>query len=95
MDKFFTEILVFTDKNCNFCRELTHKLNCEDINYYEFDVNENSEEFDIFEELTNNDIVPAIIIYNRLNNFTNTLLPNKDFNSIDELILRLTNKQLT
>ena len=62
------------------------KLNEEQIEFYERDINEYEEEYDMFKEITENDFVPAFMIVESPedNPFSHLYAPERDFNELDE-----------
>jgi glutaredoxin len=58
MDKI---VVLYTMKNCPFCHELKEMLDKENIEYYDRDINEYKDEYDIFVEITKNEYVPSFM----------------------------------
>jgi glutaredoxin len=54
MDKL---LVVFTMKGCPFCEMMKEKLVSENINFFERDIDEHKDEYDVFVEITNNEYV--------------------------------------
>lgn len=81
MDKI---LILFTMKNCPHCMEMKKKLNENQIEYHERDIEEHSDEYEIFVEITENEYVPSFMIIE--SESTNSLLfaPERDFNELDE-----------
>jgi len=92
MDKY---LILFTMKGCPYCDNLKTKLNEESIEYVERDIDEYSEEYDLFVEVTQNEYVPAFMIIEDLENKPKSMLfaPERDFNTLDEGI-ELIKKQI-
>jgi len=82
-------------KGCPYCDNLKTKLNEESIEYVERDIDEYSEEYDLFVEVTQNEYVPAFMIIEDLENKPKSMLfaPERDFNTLDEGI-ELIKKQI-
>ena len=83
MDKF---LIVFTMKGCPYCEQLKEKLNESNLEFIERDIDEHSDEYDVFVEITENEFVPAfMIIENDEKNPKSKLFsPDRDFNTLDE-----------
>jgi len=83
MDKL---LVLFTMKGCPYCDMMKEQLIESDIEYYERDIDEYKEEYDLFVEVTENDFVPAFMIIGESEGKTQTSLyaPERDFNEIDE-----------
>jgi glutaredoxin len=73
-------------KGCPYCEQLKGKLKEERFEFIERDIEENSEEYDLFVEITENEYVPAfMIIEDDENNQSSKLFaPERDFNTLDE-----------
>ena len=59
MDKL---LVVFTMKGCPYCVEFKELLMKEDIQFHERDIDDYEEEYEIFTKITENDMVPALLI---------------------------------
>ena len=83
MDKL---LILFTMKGCPFCVMMKEQLEKENIEFYERDIDEHSDEYDMFVEITENEYVPAFMIVESPNEKPNTLLfaPERDFNEIED-----------
>ena len=82
---------------CPFCQMMKDRLIEEKINFYERDIEEHSDEYNMFVEITENDYVPAfMIIEGENNNLPTTTLyaPDRDFNDLDEGIEIIKNKMI-
>lgn len=83
MDKL---LVVFTMKGCPFCDMMKEKLNENEIEFVERDIDEHSEEYDLFVEVTENEYVPSFMIIEDIKGNPNTKLyaPERDFDEIDD-----------
>lgn len=84
MDKL---VVLFTMKGCPHCDELKKKLVSENLEYYERDIFEHSDEYELFVEITKNEYVPAFMIIEDDNTdkpITKLFAPDRDFQSLDE-----------
>lgn len=83
MDKL---LILFTMKGCPFCVMMKEQLEKENIEFYERDIDEHSDEYDMFVEITENEYVPAFMIVESPTEKPNTLLfaPERDFNEIED-----------
>jgi len=79
-------LVLYTMKGCPHCDNLKKMLVNEEIEFFERDIDENSEEYDIFVEITSNEYVPAFMIIEEKGSNTSTKLyaPDRDFNTLDE-----------
>lgn len=83
MDKL---LVLYTMKGCVHCETMKTQLKEEGIDYYDRDINEYSDEYDMFVEITENDYVPAFMIVESPEVEPKTLLfaPGKDFEDIGD-----------
>ena len=83
MDKL---LIVFTMEGCPFCQIMKDKLKESDIEFHERDIDEYEEEYSLFSEVTESDMVPAFMIISDLENSPTSKLfaPEKDFHDLDE-----------
>jgi glutaredoxin len=85
MDKL---LVVFTMKGCPFCDMMKDKLNENEIEFVERDIDEHSEEYDLFVEVTENEYVPSFMIIEDINGEPKTQLfaPERDYDEIDDCV---------
>jgi glutaredoxin len=84
MDKI---VVLFTMKTCPYCQELKDMLVNENIDFFERDIHEYEQEYQIFSEITGNDYVPAFMtIENPESESPDTQLyaPERDFDELEE-----------
>jgi glutaredoxin len=84
-------------EGCPFCGMMKDKLNESNINFYERDINEHKDEYDLFVEITENDYVPAFMIIegdDEKQPITSLYAPDRDFNDLDEGIEIIKNKMI-
>ena len=60
MDKL--NVVVYTMKGCPFCDEFKEMLVHEGIEFYDRDIDEYKEEYDLFSNITESDLIPALLI---------------------------------
>ena len=83
MDKL---VIVYTMNGCPFCEMMKEQLKESNIEFYERDIDEHKDEYDMFVEITENEYVPAFMIVESSGETPNSLLfaPERDFNEISE-----------
>ena len=94
MDKI---VILFTMDGCPFCSIMKEKLTESNINFYERDIDEHKDEYDMFVEITENDYVPAFMIIEGGEDkepITSLYAPERDFNDLDEGIEIIKNKMI-
>lgn len=83
MDKL---VIVYTMNGCPFCEMMKEQLKESNIEFYERDIDEHKDEYDMFVEITENEYVPAFMIVESPGEEPKSLLfaPERDFNEISE-----------
>jgi len=82
---------------CPFCQMMKEKLIESNIIYYERDIDECKDEYDLFVEITENDYVPAFMIIegdDEKQPITSLYAPDRDFNDLDEGLEIIKNKMV-
>lgn len=74
------EISVFSMKGCPHCENLKNKLNENNIEFVEIDIDENELIYERFSKKVNNDYLPAILMGKT------AFVPEKSFTTIDEAV---------
>jgi glutaredoxin len=94
MDKL---LILYTMDGCPFCQMMKEKLIESNISYYERDIDEHKDEYDLFVEITENDYVPAFMIIegdDEKQPITSLYAPDRDFNDLDEGLEIIKNKMV-
>jgi len=84
MDKI---AVLFTMKSCPFCVELKEMLNKDNIHYIDRDIDEYSEEYEMFVKITENEYVPAFMLIESPESeepLSELFAPYRDFEDINE-----------
>ena len=84
MDKV---VILFTMGTCRYCHMLKEMLDKENITYYDRDINEHKEEYDMFVEATGNDYVPAFMLIESPESEkpqTSLYAPERDFDDLED-----------
>lgn len=73
-------------KGCPYCDMMKEKLVNENITFFERDIDEHKDEYDIFVEVTENEYVPSFMIIETDQDKPKSHLfaPERDYNEIDE-----------
>lgn len=85
-------LVVYTMKGCPFCDIMKNMLSENKIIYYDLDIDENEEEYALFKEITQNEFVPAFMIFEKETNKMELFAPSRDYNEISEAIEIIKNK---
>jgi glutaredoxin len=81
-------VVVYTMKECPFCNEFKEMLVKEGIEFYDRDIDEYEEEYNLFSEITENDMVPALLIVEGNEEYHNSYLyaPERNYNELTEAV---------
>ena len=81
-------IIVFTMKGCPFCTEFKDILVKENIEFFDRDIEEYKEEYDLFSEITNNDMIPALLVIegNEKSHESFLYTPERNYNELTEAL---------
>lgn len=84
MDKI---AVVFTMKSCPHCHDFKKMLNEVGIEFFDRDIDEYEEEYNMFVEATGNDFVPAFMLVENPESETpntNLYAPDRDYEDIEQ-----------
>lgn len=84
-------LVIFTMKGCPYCVEFKDKLSEESIQYHDLDINDHTEEYDMFMQIVGNDLVPSFMIIDDKKK-SEFFAPDRDYEEIDEAIEIIKNK---
>lgn len=81
-------VIVYTMKGCPFCVELKDMLKENNIEFFDRDIHEYQDEYDMFTEITNNEFIPALLIIEGIGEEYKSFLyaPERDYNELTEAI---------
>ena len=79
-------VVVFTMKGCPHCEEFKELLVKENIEFVDADIDDNSEEYNMFVKMTENEYVPAIMIVNEQTRDAKFYVPDRDFEDLDQAV---------
>jgi glutaredoxin len=89
-------LIVFSMKGCPHCSDFKDMLQENDILFYDHDIDEYKEEYDMFVEITENEFVPAFMIIEVTEEgpaTTKCFAPDRNFETIQEA-LEIAKKEL-
>lgn len=55
-------VVVYTMKGCPFCDQFKEMLVKEGIEFFDRDINEHEKEYDTYSKITENDMIPALLV---------------------------------
>ena len=75
-------------KGCPFCVEFKEMLTSEGIEFFDRDIDKFKEEYDLFSEITNNDMIPALLIIEGDAKKHKSFLyaPDRNYNELTEAV---------
>ena len=84
MDKI---VILFTMDGCPYCVQMKEQLKESNIDFFERDIDEHSEEYDMFVEITEKEYVPAFMVVESPdtdNHKSYLYAPERDYNEIED-----------
>lgn len=81
-------VIVYTMKGCPFCVEFKEILVKEQIDFFDRDIDEHDDEYNMFTEITGNDMIPALLIIEGNGKEHKSFLyaPEKNYNELTEAL---------
>ena len=79
-------VVVYTMKGCPFCTDFKEMLVKENIEFFDRDIEEYEEEYNLFVKVTENEFVPAIMIIEEGTTDAKFYAPDRDFQELEEAI---------
>ena len=81
-------VIVYTMKGCPFCTDFKEMLTNEGIEFFDRDIDDYDEEYQLFTEVTDNDMIPALLIIETDNEKHESFLyaPERNYDELSEAI---------
>jgi glutaredoxin len=81
-------VVVYTMKGCPFCVQFKDMLKENNIDFYDRDIQEYSEEYKLYCEITNSDLIPSLMIIESDDENDNSFLyvPEQHYNELSEAV---------
>ena len=81
-------VVVYTMKGCPFCTDFKDMLIKENIEFFDRDIEEYKEEYDLFVEITDNDMIPSLLIIegNEVTHESFLYAPERNYNELTEAL---------
>ena len=81
-------VIVYTMKGCPFCVEFKDMLTKEGIEFFDRDIDEYKDEYDVYSEITENDLIPALLIIESDENDHQSYLyaPDRNYHELTEAV---------
>lgn len=85
-----TITVLFTMRGCSFCEQFKNMLTESNINFYEKDIDDDFEDYEMFKSIVDSDYIPAIMIVTNPDKDENTVVeyfaPEKNYDTLDEAL---------
>ena len=81
-------VIVYTMKGCPFCVDFKEMLTKEGIEFFDRDIDEYVDEYELFTEVTDNDMIPALLIIEGNDEKHESFLyaPERNYNELSEAV---------
>jgi glutaredoxin len=81
-------VVVYTMNGCPFCTDFKDMLVKENIEFFDRDIEEYKEEYDLFVEITDNDMIPSLLIIegNEVAHKSFLYAPERNYNELTEAL---------
>ena len=81
-------VVVYTMKGCPFCTDFKEMLVKEGIEFFDRDIEEYENEYNVFVEITDNDMIPALLIIegNEESHESFLYAPDRDYEELTEAL---------
>jgi glutaredoxin len=81
-------VVVYTMKGCPFCTDFKEMLVKENIEFFDRDIDEYKDEYDLFVEITENDMIPSMLIIEGDNEIHESFLyaPDRNYDELTEAL---------
>ena len=81
-------VIVYTMKGCPFCTDFKEMLVNEGIEFFDRDIEEYEDEYNVFVEVTDNDMIPALLIIEGDDEDHESFLyaPDRNYNDLSEAV---------
>ena len=81
-------VIVYTMQGCPFCTDFKDMLTKEGIEFFDRDIEVYKEEYDVFSEITENDMIPALLVIegDGKNHKSFLYAPDRNYNELTEAV---------
>lgn len=81
-------VIVYSMKGCPFCEQFKEMLANEGIEYFDRDIDVYKDEYDKFSQITNNELIPALLVIEGRDKKYDSFLyaPDRDYNELNEAV---------
>jgi glutaredoxin len=81
-------VIVYTMKGCPFCDQFKEMLVKEGIEFFDRDIHEHEKEYDTYSKITENDMIPALLVIEGEGETYESFLyaPDRDYMELTEAV---------
>jgi glutaredoxin len=81
-------VIVYTMEGCPFCVQFKELLTKEGIEFFDRDIDKYKDEYDVFSKVTENDMIPALLIIEGDGKDYDSYLyaPDRNYNELSEAV---------
>lgn len=81
-------VVVYTMKGCPYCQDFKKMLQENEIDFHERDIDVFEEEYNLFSEINDNDMIPALLIIETIdgNHKAYPYVPDRDYQELTEAV---------
>lgn len=81
-------VIVYTMKGCPFCDEFKNMLNEQSIEFFDRDIHEHEDEYQLFMEITQNEYIPSLLIIESNGDDYESFLyaPDRNYQDLNEAV---------
>ena len=81
-------VVVYTMQGCPFCQDFKDMLQNEGVEFFDRDIDKYKQEYNIFSEITKNDMIPALLIIEGDDKSHESFLyaPERNYNELTEAV---------
>lgn len=81
-------VVVYTMKGCPFCTQFKDMLNENNIEFYDRDIHEYSDEYNLYTEITKCDLIPSLMVIETDGEEHKSFLyaPEQHYNQLEEAV---------
>jgi glutaredoxin len=82
------DIIVYTMKGCPYCVQFKELLETNSIEYFDRDIEDYKDEYDLYTKITKNDMIPALMVIENAGDTHRSYLyaPERDYKMLDEAL---------
>lgn len=80
------KLVVYTMKGCPWCTEFKKTLKENKIKFIDRDIDKHNEEYELFVQITNNDLIPSFMVVETNDESAELFAPDRDYQDLNEAL---------